>query len=181
MCKIEQVRPLIWELTELDLPPIPPQDQWRTAGLFTEGEISNAPLRKIYHFPVLKESWGIISDKVLHLIRNLDLNELWQGYNANLKPFDTIGLCIHKDLPNFNMHSHHDNRRVIGAIIVNLVDNKDPTTFLNYTSPTERNTGIFFLNDYTTRHAVRNTSDRDRITAYQNIFIDSFFRGTSNA
>ena len=73
MCKIEQVRPLIWELTELDLPPIPPKDEWRTAGLFSEGEISNAPLREIYHFPVLREAWSIIPDKVLHLIRNLDL------------------------------------------------------------------------------------------------------------
>ena len=98
-------------------------------------------------------------------------------------------VTIIKDSAGFSMHPHIDNREVIGVLIVNLHDNPKGTgtKFLNYPyevgnediwyeSPTKKNTGVFFLNNWNTWHKIENSTDETRYIAINSLHISQLMR-----
>lgn len=180
---VKSVRPLIWEFSGIEIPKLPPLSDMKEIGY------NHNRLRSRYQCSEINEAWKPVSDAVFDCIKNASSEEakrLWLGFNKEIKPFGCGGVVVNVDKPTFRMFRHEDNHRVLGTVVINLVDNKNGTKFNGglfrqreeyYTSPTERGTGIFFLNHSSTAHSIINTSEKDRITAYQNILIDSFFNG----
>lgn len=81
---------------------------------------------------------------------------------------------IIKDYPSFNMWPHIDNRNAFAPIVLNLADNPCSTQFyldgkLIHTGPTQRGTGIVFLNTEKAYHAIDNQSDQPRYISFMNI------------
>jgi hypothetical protein len=79
--------------------------------------------------------------------------------------------------PGSELIPHFDNRDSVGGFILNLIDNKTSTDFLDYRnnnqliykSPKEKNTGVVWLNCENTMHSYKNDSDENRIILYSNI------------
>jgi hypothetical protein len=79
--------------------------------------------------------------------------------------------------PNSELIPHFDNRDSIGGFILNLIDNKTSTDFLDYRninqliykSPKKKNLGVVWLNCENTMHSYKNNSDENRIILYSNI------------
>ena len=80
---------------------------------------------------------------------------------------------IFKDLPGFKLEPHVDIREHKAFLMINLVDNVDSTTFHDFfdkflvKGPNKKNIGVFHLlhTKPKIRHAVENTSDKNRYTA----------------
>ena len=96
---------------------------------------------------------------------------------------------IIKDSSGFSMGPHIDNREIIGVLILNLHDNPKGTgtKFLNYPyevgnediwyeSPTKKNTGVFFLNNWNTWHKIENSTDETRYIAINSLHISQLMR-----
>ena len=70
------------------------------------------------------------------------------------------------------MGTHFDNRNVVGVLIINLQDNIHGSTYFNqidYTSPTAKHEGVFFLNHNNTTHSIDWKGTKDRFIGYHTI------------
>ena len=101
----------------------------------------------------------------------LDLLDV--NYIKQMVPdYNTIDIRIFKDLPGFKLEPHIDVREHKAFLIINLIDNIDSTTFHDFfdkflvKGPSNKNKGVFHLlhTKPTIRHAVENTSDKNRYT-----------------
>jgi len=87
--------------------------------------------------------------------------------------YKEIDIRIFKDLPGFKLEPHCDIFKHKAFIMINLIDNKNSTTFHDFfdkflvKGPNKKNKGVFHLlhTKPTVRHAIENTSDKNRYTA----------------
>jgi hypothetical protein len=79
--------------------------------------------------------------------------------------------------PGSELMPHFDNRNSVGGFILNLIDNKTSTDFLDYRnnnqliykSSKKKNAGVIWLNCENTMHSYKNDSNENRIILYSNI------------
>ena len=106
-----------------------------------------------------------LKEKILEL---LDLNII----KEKIPDYKEIDIRIFKDLPGFKLGAHRDKRNHKGFIVINLIDNKDATSFFY---PDERfltkgsnkkNKGVFHIlhQKPCVKHGIENTSKKDRYT-----------------
>jgi hypothetical protein len=114
-----------------------------------------------------------------YVIANTVLPKPTNGINLYdfLKKITHTVVSIINCPPGSELMPHFDNRDSIGGFILNLIDNKTSTDFLDYRnnnkiiykSPKEKNTGVVWLNCENTMHSYKNNSDENRIILYSNI------------
>ena len=77
---------------------------------------------------------------------------------------------IVKDINGMKIYSHTDTRIYFGTFVINLKDNTSSTEFdiFGY-GPKDKGTGIFFLNDTSTKHSIEHVEDDDRLILYNQI------------
>ena len=78
---------------------------------------------------------------------------------------------IVKDISGMSIKEHVDTRIYLGTFVCNLKDNTSSTKFLKCDTygPTEKGTGVFWLNDNSTLHSIDHFSDDERLIAYTQI------------
>ncbi len=70
-----------------------------------------------------------------------------------------------KDCPKYKLIPHYDNNKILGIIMINLVDNSSSTIMYSsaneplYTSSTKKGEGIFYKNDIRCKHGFYNDSE----------------------
>jgi hypothetical protein len=107
-----------------------------------------------------------LKDKILSF---LDIDYI----KEKVPDYKKIDIKIFKDLPGFKLEPHVDIREHKAFLMINLVDNVDSTTFHDFfdkflvKGPNKKNIGVFHLlhTKPKIRHAVENTSDKNRYTA----------------
>ena len=107
-----------------------------------------------------------LKDKILSF---LDVDYI----KEKVPDYKKIDIRIFKDLPGFKLEPHVDIREHKAFLMINLVDNVDSTTFHDFfdkflvKGPNKKNIGVFHLlhTKPKIRHAVENTSDKNRYTA----------------
>ena len=107
-----------------------------------------------------------LKDKILSF---LDIDYI----KEKVPNYKEIDIKIFKDLPGFKLEPHVDIREHKAFLMINLVDNVDSTTFHDFfdkflvKGPNKKNIGVFHLlhTKPKIRHAVENTSDKNRYTA----------------
>jgi hypothetical protein len=77
---------------------------------------------------------------------------------------------IVKDINGMKIYSHTDTRIYFGTFVINLKDNTSSTEFdiFGY-GPKDKGTGIFFLNDISTKHSIEHVENDDRLILYNQI------------
>ena len=106
-----------------------------------------------------------LKDKILSF---LDIDYI----KEKIPDYKEIDIRIFKDLPGFKLKPHHDKGNHKGFIVINLIDNKDATSFFY---PDERfltkgsnkkNKGVFHIlhQKPCVKHGIENTSKKDRYT-----------------
>jgi|TARA_R110000823_G_scaffold166747_1_gene298759 hypothetical protein len=86
------------------------------------------------------------------------------------EPF-TIAVEIQKNLPNFELIPHLDNKDMLGVIIINLLDSGTSTKFFDTNdieigqAPTTVSNGIMYLNNWNFKHGYINSGNKDRYIA----------------
>ena len=106
-----------------------------------------------------------LKDKILSF---LDIDYI----KEKVPDYKEIDIRIFKDVPGFKLWPHVDVKEHKAFLIINLVNNVDSTTFHDFydeflvKSSNKKNTGVFHLlhTKPKIRHAVENTSDKDRYT-----------------
>tara|TARA_Y100001937_G_scaffold100454_1_gene137545 strand:+ start:1236 stop:1727 length:492 start_codon:yes stop_codon:yes gene_type:complete len=106
-------------------------------------------------------------------LKNKILNKLDIDYiKKQIPEYKEISIHIFKDLPGFKLWPHLDRKDHKGFIVINLIDNKDSTEFLDFDekflakSSNKKNKGVFHIlwkKPYCL-HAIENTSNKDRYT-----------------
>tara|TARA_R100000152_G_C6745275_1_gene168919 strand:- start:581 stop:1072 length:492 start_codon:yes stop_codon:yes gene_type:complete len=107
-----------------------------------------------------------LKDKILSF---LDIDYI----KEKVPDYKKIDIKIFKDLPGFKLEPHVDIKEHKAFLMINLVDNVDSTTFHDFfdkflvKGPNKKNIGVFHLlhTKPKIRHAVENTSDKNRYTA----------------
>ena len=107
-----------------------------------------------------------LKDKILSF---LDIDYI----KEKVPDYKKIDIRIFKDLPGFKLEPHVDIKEHKAFLMINLVDNVDSTTFHDFfdkflvKGPNKKNIGVFHLlhTKPKIRHAVENTSDKNRYTA----------------
>tara|TARA_Y100000361_G_C11113658_1_gene319082 strand:+ start:644 stop:1135 length:492 start_codon:yes stop_codon:yes gene_type:complete len=107
-----------------------------------------------------------LKDKILNF---LDVDYI----KEKVPDYKKIDIKIFKDLPGFKLEPHVDIKEHKAFLMINLVDNVDSTTFHDFfdkflvKGPNKKNIGVFHLlhTKPKIRHAVENTSDKNRYTA----------------
>ena len=107
-----------------------------------------------------------LKDKILNF---LDVDYI----KEKVPDYKKIDIKIFKDLPGFKLEPHVDIKEHKAFLMINLVDNVDSTTFHDFCDkflvkgPNKKNIGVFHLlhTKPKIRHAVENTSDKNRYTA----------------
>jgi len=107
-----------------------------------------------------------LKDKILSF---LDIDYI----KEKVPDYKKIDIRIFKDLPGFKLEPHVDRREHKAFLMINLVDNVDSTTFHDFfdkflvKGPNKKNIGVFHLlhTKPKIRHAIENTSDKNRYTA----------------
>ena len=107
-----------------------------------------------------------LKDKILSF---LDVDYI----KEKVPDYKKIDIRIFKDLPGFKLEPHVDIKEHKAFLMINLVDNVDSTTFHDFfdkflvKGPNKKNIGVFHLlhTKPKIRHAVENTSDKNRYTA----------------
>ena len=163
----------VWEITDWQVPYVDytkviPFDQ-------SSKHYKNNELRqKIDAY--LDMSQGLSIQEMLKDTDSVVLDQMWKGQLNRLRwPEGNTNILL--DKPGFNMGPHIDNRFVIGVLIINLQDNPIGSgtffTELEYTGPTKKGTGIFFLNHINTEHKIYQPGPQDRLIAYQTLTLDN--------
>ena len=106
-------------------------------------------------------------------LKNKILNKLDIDYiKKQIPEYKKISIHIFKDAPGFKLWPHLDRKDHKGFIVINLIDNKDSTEFLDFDekflakSSNKKNKGVFHIlwkKPYCL-HAIENTSNKDRYT-----------------
>jgi len=107
----------------------------------------------------------IAKKKVLDL---LDLDEI----KKKIPDYTKIYIKIFKDIPGFKLWPHLDRIEHKGFIMINLIDNKNSTTFYDrennklFEGLNKKNTGVFHIlhKKPFVKHGIENTSKEDRYT-----------------
>mgnify|MGYP003668093069 FL=1 len=106
-----------------------------------------------------------LKDKILSF---LDINYI----KEKIPDYKEIDIRIFKDLPGFKLKPHRDRRNHKGFIVINLIDNKDATSFFHLDKrfltkgSNKKNKGVFHILHQKpwVKHAIENTSKKDRYT-----------------
>jgi len=106
-------------------------------------------------------------------LKNKILNKLDIDYiKKQIPEYKEIDIKIFKDIPGFKLWPHLDRKDHKGFIVINLINNKDSTEFLDFDekflakSSNKKNKGVFHIlwkKPYCL-HAIENTSNKDRYT-----------------
>ena len=143
---------------------------------------ANFRLSLSYNFSdTMKNQWEYTVKEFMHHMKSVgyadySINYLWfdRLYQFSISPL-TEHIAITCDKPGLNMGSHLDNRNMFGIMILNMIDNPEGTgtefsrTYngeVLYTSPTKKNSGVFFMNTHETWHAIKNMSTSNRYIFY---------------
>ena len=106
-----------------------------------------------------------LKDKILSF---LDIDYI----KEKVPDYKEIDIRIFKDLPGFELIPHVDKREHKAFLMINLIDNKNSTTFFNYEkkflaeAPNKKNKGVFHIlhGSPFAYHAIKNTSNKNRYT-----------------
>lgn len=176
----------VWEITGMDLPeleyqrgkpsPYPDRYHLNITSHIEDTEHFVSVWRRRYRQIVN----SINSSKDPGLVQLL--NQIWKGEFAHTEINDNIEFTC--DAPGFKMETHFDNRNIVAVLIVNLKDNAEGSTHfdqLDYTAPTGKHDGVFFLNHNNTTHSIDWQGDTDRWIAYHTITLFDIMQGNINA
>ena len=163
----------VWEITEWQLPEV----DYTEVSAYDQSSkhYKSSDLRcKVNAY--IDMSQGVTIQEMLKDSDLRVLDQMWKGHLNRLQwPMGNNNILL--DKPGFNMSEHIDNRFVIGVLIINLQDNPigSGTVFteLEYTSPTKKGTGIFFLNHINTEHKIYQPGPEDRLISYQTVTLDN--------
>jgi hypothetical protein len=171
----------VWEVSDFYLPDVELQEGTYYDQKYTS---ETTHLRKNYLLREnLCEKWDINTKELQHFIRT-EMNDveevraMWMNTLSGFKypAFKNSGEVL-EDGPGFDMAPHIDNRGVFGVLLINLIDNPvgSGTHFvdINYNGPVKKHTGVFMLNNWNTRHSIKNPGPDRRLVGYQNLHIDS--------
>ena len=104
------------------------------------------------------------------------LNEVKDCFDKNVinskisVPYE-LHIEIQKNEPNFTLIPHYDNDKMLGVIIINLVDSNTSTEFYNNQNekigqaPTTLGDGIMYLNNFDFKHGYNNNTNNNRYIA----------------
>ena len=165
----------IWEVKDFVLPEL----------RMTRGAYKDYPNR--YEADILEEPKHIdnfvnewmknfksITDKII--AEDLPvLDQMWKGRFSNLNLEHNKAVEFTCDAPGFFMGPHFDNRNVVGVLIINLQDNIHGSTYfdqIDYTSPTKKHQGVFFLNHNNTTHSIDWKGQGDRFIGYHTLQLE---------
>ena len=173
----------IWEVTSWDFPDINFDNLYLNKFDQSSKTYESSELRQYVHeFPFFNKlkirflEQGKIIEEMLRKSDLPLLDRMWKGRLKTLNwPNDDLVTLV--DKPGFEMANHTDNRFVLGVLIINLIDNPQGSStnfpMLKYSSPTEKGTGVFFLNHDNTLHSIKQPGPENRIISYQILTIDS--------
>ena len=145
----------------------------------------------------LKYLMKSFSNENLYKIINqlYESNKYWFGmsWKFDSKQYNTmydfvkdntfIVKTIFMDTPGFNLNTHFDNRLTFGNFILNLNDNPNSTKFhdyrnnnkIIYEAPTEKGTGVFFLNHENTFHSYIHNGNENRYVMVSTVIMKPGF------
>ena len=113
----------------------------------------------------IKENYELI-DKLYQYNRH----DSYSSFKEWIKDKVECEQSIVKDINGMKIYSHTDTRIYFGTFVINLKDNTSSTKFdiFGY-GPKDKGTGIFFLNDISTKHSIEHVEDDDRLILYNQI------------
>jgi hypothetical protein len=173
----------IWEIEDFSIPDIN-IDDCTVIGPYDQGNTRSSQKRLILSYDFtneMKQQWANNIQAFNEYMKTTgyaaySINYLW--FNSLHKfevPTSIESINILCDKPEWQMSMHLDNRNLFGVMILNLVDNPENTgtmfaryhnSDIVYTSPTKKNSGIFFMNTSEMWHAIKNMSDSNRYIFY---------------
>ena len=164
----------IWEVTDWQVPHI---DYTQTHAYDQSSKhYKSSDLRHTVNSTIDMYGQGF---EIQNMLRNNDsilLDQMWKGHLKRFHwPMGGYSLLV--DKPGFSMSTHVDNRYVLGVLIINLQDNPEGSSthfpLLEYSSPTKKGTGVFFLNHVNTSHTIEQPGPEDRFILYQVLTLDN--------
>lgn len=176
----------VWQVNDFQLPDLD----------FVKGEPKGYPKR--HHLDITSEppqvnafieQWINQFKKIISEISDTQeqnqtilMDQIWKGNFKNVHVNPNIEFTC--DIPGFQMGIHFDNRNVVAVLIINLKDNSGGSTYfdqLDYTAPTKKHSGVFFLNHNNTTHSINWPADSDRWIGYHTLTIADIERGNIDA
>lgn len=171
----------LWFFDGLDLPQVDYDSLvWENirGGTLLDDEIyskrDRAPSFNNEDKPEIPQIRKVIRDLLKNLESDSDCETLYRDWPINTwKIDDNFIFDIKRDLPDFNMGVHLDNRNIKWTLIINLEDNTTSTKFhlpgkQEFTGPTKRGSGLFYFNNHELYHSIEVT-DLRYIIFYMNV------------